>query len=223
MRHPLRRALGAALLAAALVGGAASAEDPATTAAHLAEDTVSGIEADVADLARGCNPVVLNWSPVPFKYTPFTTANGSIYYRETGGGIAHLSCSAAVRIRARVSDDAVPPFGFKRGSYTNTYVTSKDPKDIGTVDVAYFGPDAPVMRPYGHVVVHVEVTRKLANGRYAPLRSGCKEWRYVLQPAASLLVTEPQLVSQGACAYDGAYAATDLVEAVSIQDVPSRL
>jgi hypothetical protein len=100
---------------------------------------------------------------------------------------------------------------------TPTVVTSRDPKDMGSVDVPYVGPDAPVLRPFGQVTVHVEVFKKLSTGRYGKIYNGCMEWRYVIVPPASVTVTDPSF--QGACAYDAAFLAADTADAAGVDVV----
>lgn len=217
-RHS-RRLRVAALTAAALALLPITAHaDPVV---DLATDTIaSGVDAAL-DLQRGCTPIVTSWTPYALNGTTPTTyalvmtphiKNTSTWYLENGGAIAHLSCTASVMIRARVSDVSTGvAFRTYRGSYTPTFVTSKDPRDTGTNDVPYFGPDAPVLRPYGQVTVHVEVFRKVSTGRYAALRSGCTEFHYLVQPAASFQQTDAVATydSQGACAYDAPYLVLD--------------
>lgn len=219
MRKITKRALrGLAVVAAIAVASPlaatpANAEDPVTTAVELTEDTSALAVDSVLDLARGCTPVVTSWSPLPFTYTPFIR-NNSTWYREVGGGVAHLNCTVPVKIQARLVDVSAPPFIPYRGGAVPTYVTSKNPQDSGSLEVPYVGPDAPILRPYGQVTVRVEVFRKLSTGRYAKVYNGCNEWHYVISPPASLTVTDP--TSQSACA-NGTYELFDAADAVSAQ------
>lgn len=226
MRHHLRRALNVLALttalaaAAPLAAPAAHADDPVTTGIDLANDTVA-IGTDTAtDLLAGCVPTVTSWTPIwnqPVANIAGTT--GSTYYREVGGGTAHLNCSIPVKIIARVMDDAAPlspaPFRIYTSPPSPTYVTSRDPSDTATVNVPYYGPDAPVLRPYGHITVQVQVYRKLSTGRYAQIRYGCMEWEYLIQPAAALGATDPR--TEGACAYDPMFLTSDTIDSIGQQ------
>ena len=216
MNTRLRRAFGVVVLAAALTAPTAHADDPIRTSIELAEDGAATVVDSALDVVRGCTPIVKSWTPKPLTFVPLTpTANGSIYYRETGGGTAHLSCAAPVLIRARISDDSVPAaYRSYRSVYSSLYVTSANPSRSASVAVPYFGPDAPIMRPFGHVVVHVEVFRRLSTGRYGPIRFGCMEWEYLLQPAASIVVDDPRK-DQGACRYDAMYAVEDGLDGIN--------
>ena len=208
-----------ALLAACALGALAApaaADDP-ISAAHRVADDGAAYATDVTErVAAGCRPFVLDWTPEPLEMKPFIM-NDSTYYRITGGGTAHLSCSTAVRIQARLADISAPVYRQAFGGMSPRYLTSRDPMDTGYVDVAYFGPDAPVVRPFGQATVHVEVYRKLANGRYSTISNGCMEWRYVVQPAASLTVSDP--TAKGACAYGAAFLAADTVDAAGVDVV----
>ena len=217
MRNPLRHAIRAVAVAAAL-----TATVPLVTAPAQAQDVVPLAE-DVAalgldtvyDAAKGCTPYVQKWSPTALTPTPFIR-NNSTWYRHTGGGTAHLTCPASVKVVTRLSDFSVPPFLPRYGPKRTVFVTSSRPTGSGWVEAPYVGPDAPVLRPYGEITVHVEVFRKLSTGRYAPMYFGCMEWTYIVQPAASLTVTHP--TEQGFCKYDGAYVAADFVEGISQTD-----
>lgn len=44
----------------------------------------------------------------------------------------------------------------------------------------------------------------------------CWEWTYIMQPAASLTLTEP--TGGGPCKYDGAYTAADFVDGISTDE-----
>lgn len=222
MKVTLRRALRALALTATLAGCApliavpAHAEDPVTTAVELGEDTAALVTDTVADLARGCTPIVTSWDPIGVSYSPFIK-NGSTYYKFTGGGIAHLNCSATYKVEARLSDVAPEPWGLWRGPRTPTVVTTANPKDSSYVDVPYVGPDAPVFRPAGQLTVHVEVFKRLSTGRYAKVYNGCNEWHYVVQPTVPLTLADP--TKQSACAYDAAYLAFDTGDSVGVEAV----
>ena len=206
LRHALRAlAVATALATAVPLAVPAHAED----VVPLAEDTVTFGLDTLYDAAKGCTPYVTTWSPTTMSATPFIR-NSSTWYKIVGGGTAHLSCPASVKIVARVSDAAPEPWKLYVGEKSPTYTTSTRPTDTGYVNVPYVGPDAPVLRPAGQITVHVEVFRKLSTTRYAPVYFGCFEWTYVMQPAASLTVTDPTGV--GFCKYDGAYAAQDFID-----------
>lgn len=219
MPHVKRGALRALAIAIAITtppaAAPAHAEDPVTAAVELGEDTTALAVESALDVARGCTPIVTRWSPLPFNYAPFIR-NNSTWYREVGGGIAHLNCTIPVRIQARLIDASAPPFLPYRGPVSPAYMTSKNPQDTGVVEAPYVGPDAPVLRPFGQITVRVEVFRKLSTGRYAKIYNGCNEWHYVISPPASLTVTDP--TSQSACA-NGTYELFDAADMVSVEEV----
>lgn len=222
MRPLIRRGVRALALVTALAGCApliatpAHAEDPVTTAVELGEDSTALVTDSVADLARGCTPIVSSWDPVGVTFEPFIR-NNSTYYRFTGGGTAHLNCSATYKIQTILSDTAPAPWNLRRGPWARSVQTTKNPSLSGVVEVPYVGPDAPVLRPAGQLTVHVEIYKRLSTTRYAKVYNGCNEWHYIVQPTVPLTVTDP--TQQSACAYDGVHVLLDTAEASGVQVV----
>lgn len=212
LRSTVRVVAVATALATALPLAAAPAH--ADDIVPLAEDVVAlGLDT-VSDLARGCTPHVREWTATPFSSTAFVR-NNSVWYKHASGGTAKLSCPASVKAVTRLSDFSAPGYPWARGPKTTTYATGSSITGNSWVEAPYVGPDAPILRPYGEVTVHVEVFRKLSTGRYAPVYFGCMEWTYLVQPAASLTVTDPR--NQGLCKYDGLYTALDYIEGLDPQ------
>jgi hypothetical protein len=209
--RPLRIASAFALAGTLLLNGAANA-DPTT---DLVDDLATTVT-DTATSAPYCPQYIKSWVPIWNQPTPFIR-NGSTWYREVGGAAANLNCAERVQVRARVLDSAPYPFGPYKGGRYDTPYTGKSPSGTGSVDVPYYGPDAPVIRPAGQITVHVEIWRYLSNGRLAPVQEGCMEYYYIIQPAASLTLTDPRPLGQGACAFDAAFLALDAIDQGSPQ------
>jgi hypothetical protein len=230
MRKSLRQAVRTLALTTALAACApliaipAYAEDPQTTGVAAVDDAAALGTDTAADLLAGCFPFVRKWEPI-FTVTPLPpTANGSVYYREEGGGIAHLSCSAPLRWVTRMMDDVgqLSPVPYR--VYKNSQAsegTTDAPRATAVVSVPYVGPDAPVVRPFGHVTVQVMVYRKLSTGRYAEIRSGCMEWVYVIQPTTHVTSTDPR--EQGTCGYDPIFLAADTLDGQGLDDLSARV
>ncbi len=197
--------LAAAFAACALAPTGAHADD----LSDAINDGIAEVTDTATDLLAGCSPAVTNWTPLWETPTAFIR-NNSTWYREKAGGIAHLSCKASVKMVVRVVDDSVPPFAIYQDRPTTTFVTNKDPAATDTNEVPYFGPDAPVLRPYGHITVHVEVFRKLSTGRYSKIRFGCMEFVYIFVAATGSVVTDNR--ESGACTYDAVLIADEAVE-----------
>lgn len=216
--RPLLRALSLATalaVAVPVLAAPAAADDALTTAVLLGEDTLALGGDTLADVARGCTPYVRSWTPKPLKPEPFIR-NNSTWYKITGGGTAHMSCSASMKVMTRLIDVSVPPlFPTVIGRYSTAFVTSANPGGTGLVEVPYVGPDAGGIRPFGQITVRVEVYRRLSTGRYAQVHYGCMEWSYVMQPAMSLTVSDPS--PQGGCKYGAALLAVDTADGVTYE------
>lgn len=203
-------ALASALTtAAALAAPAAHADEPVPAPVEVTTDdapTASIGEAvddtlatttDVLDgAAAGCLPYVHSWQHIWKTPTRYTTANGSVWYRESGGATPRIICPGTVRLTAYVMDEtATSPVVWHtyRGKTAEVFSSGAYPSIIASVDVPYTGWDAadvlvvgdtPLPRPYGQVTVRVEVERRLSTGRYSMLPNGCMEFYYLIQPEA---------------------------------------
>lgn len=213
MNRHLRRALravsvtAALSMAATLAVPAAHADDvPAViqtgggdgttaTTADLTDDSLATVTDSLDTVARGCVPYVYEWDSIWKDPARYTTANGSVWYRETGGASPRIICPAAVRLRAWIMDETVPNGERVWDTYISRieqkFSTSATPSIVASVDVPYEGIDAPGVRPYGQVTGHVEVHRRLSTGRYEMLRNGCVEFYLLHQPSIGLTQSDP--------------------------------
>lgn len=214
------RVVAVAMTVGLLLVAPASADDPLTTINDLATDTVALGTDSVADALRGCTPMVRGWSPNALRVEgPLVGSgtNGTVSYRVAGGGTAHLNCATRVKMRALVTDSSIPPHPTYSSGFTTVVTTSANPSANATVTVPYYGVDGGA-RPWGYITVRAEVYRRLSSGRYAPMPYGCREWHYVLQPAASLVITDP--TAHGACAHGATDLLDELVGGISQQEAP---
>ena len=214
MHRTLRRGLRAITLTAVLATTFEFTCSPVTyaedtlTATNVAEALDDGVATTIDALdtvAKGCVPYVYEWTHIvndPVRLP--TKANGSIWYRESGGAKARIICPVAVRLSAYVMDETTTsPIVWPTvvGKVGEVFSSAPTPSVVALADVPYEGLDAtdgpviggtvPGIRPYGQITVHVEVHRRLSTARYSPITNGCVEFYYLHQAQLGTFVSDP--------------------------------